>query len=254
MRSALVPYVNTFTERACVYGYRSMQRGPRRARRRAHRSRCCERLLCVRTGRTLVSGRHRVSRPSREGSPRPLRPRCAVPPATHPPHARASRPCRRGALAGTGLGRARLCASARHHLRSRPGLSPAGPDGRRRAGHGHALQPRPERGLCGRSRDAAAGRRRRPGVPRVAMVAHARAYARSRFALARGRSDADRGGCLHHDRQRLLHGTPRRTSRVCRPGAPTTYDWGAARQSVEALVRRHGKPIRWRHEEPIPPA
>ena len=42
-----------------------------------------------------------------------------------------------------------------------------------------------------------------------------------------------------------------RTSRVCRPGAPTTYDWGAARQSVEALAsllpRRlacgHGKPI-----------
>ena len=42
-----------------------------------------------------------------------------------------------------------------------------------------------------------------------------------------------------------------RTRRVCRPGAPTTYDWGAARRSVEALASLHprclacgrGKPI-----------
>lgn len=42
-----------------------------------------------------------------------------------------------------------------------------------------------------------------------------------------------------------------RTPRVCRPGAPTTYDWGAARQSVGVLASLLPRCLACGHGEPI---
>lgn len=42
-----------------------------------------------------------------------------------------------------------------------------------------------------------------------------------------------------------------RTSRIYRPGAPTTYDWGAARRSVEALASLLPRCLACGHGEPI---
>ncbi|TXM99038.1 MBL fold metallo-hydrolase [Methylobacterium sp. WL64] len=42
-----------------------------------------------------------------------------------------------------------------------------------------------------------------------------------------------------------------RTQRVCRPGAPTTYDWGAALKSVEVLASLHPRCLACGHGEPI---
>lgn len=42
-----------------------------------------------------------------------------------------------------------------------------------------------------------------------------------------------------------------RTRRVCRPGAPTTYDWGAAQQSVERLASLLPRCLACGHGEPI---